>query len=195
MNNSISNILQKENKELNYQNPADNKNILNDLKETKEKTLTKEASTQYNQDIFNKIDKNKSSIFLRNYMTSSGKNDNNFLKTEFKHEFLNKTNNYFVDAMCIPSSCQNKELAERFINYMLSPEPAIANAEFIYYASPNSVVYTDEDYIDEMGEDAMEILYPEIENFSELYNAYAYRSLDEETLNYVNSLWETLKIN
>ena len=78
---------------------------------------------------------------------------------------------------------------------MLSPEPAIANAEFIYYASPNSVVYTDEDYIDEMGEDAMEILYPEIENFSELYNAYAYRSLDEETLNYVNSLWETLKIN
>jgi len=24
-------------------------------------------------------------------MTSSGKNDNNFLKTEFKHEFLNKT--------------------------------------------------------------------------------------------------------
>ena len=91
MNNNISNILQKENKELNYQNPADNKNILNDVKEIKEKSLTKEASTQYNQDIFNKIDKNKSSIFLRNYMTSSGKNDNNFLKTEFKHEFLNKT--------------------------------------------------------------------------------------------------------
>ena len=49
--------------------------------------------------------------------------------------------NYFVDAMCIPTCCQNKELAERFINYMLSPEPAIANAEFIYYASPNAAVY------------------------------------------------------
>ena len=36
--------------------------------------------------------------------------------------------NYFIDAMCIPSCCQNKELAEIFINYMLSPEPAIANA-------------------------------------------------------------------
>ena len=103
--------------------------------------------------------------------------------------------NYFIDAMCIPSCCQNKELAERFIDYMLSPEPAIANAEFIYYASPNTAVYTDEDYIGEMGEEAMEILYPEIEDFAALYNEYAYRSLDEATLDYVNSLWETLKIN
>lgn len=103
--------------------------------------------------------------------------------------------NYFVDAMCIPSCCQNKELAERFINYMLSPEPAIANAEFIYYATPNSVVYKDEGYIEEMGDEAMEILYPDIENFSALYNEYAFRSLDQAMLDYVNSLWETLKIN
>ena len=106
-----------------------------------------------------------------------------------------ETTNYFVDAMCIPSCCQEKELAERFINYMLSPEPAIANAEYIYYACPNSAVYTDEGYIDEMGEEAMEILYPEIGDFSALYNRYAYRSLDEATLDYVNSLWESLKIN
>jgi hypothetical protein len=88
MNNNI-NILQKENKELNYQNSFNN--IINNIKEPKEKTLTKDASTQYNQDIFNKIDKNKSTIFLRNYMTNSGKSENNFLKTDFKHEFLNKT--------------------------------------------------------------------------------------------------------
>ncbi len=103
--------------------------------------------------------------------------------------------NYFVDAMCIPSCCQNKELAERFINYMLSPEPAIANAEFIYYASPNAAVYTDAGYIEEMGEETMEILYPDVENFSKNYNEFAYRNLDQATLDYVNSLWETLKIN
>ncbi len=103
--------------------------------------------------------------------------------------------NYFIDAMCIPSCCQNKELAEIFINYMLSPEPAIANAEFIYYASPNTAVYTDEGYIEEMGEEAMAILYPEVDDFAALYNEYAFRSLDEATLDYVNSLWETLKIN
>ena len=103
--------------------------------------------------------------------------------------------NYFVDAMCIPSCCQNKELAEIFINYMLSPEPAIANAEFIYYASPNSLVYEDEGYIEDLGEEAMAILYPEMGEFRELYNEYAYRNLDAATLDYVNSLWETLKIN
>ena len=103
--------------------------------------------------------------------------------------------NYFIDAMCIPSCAQNKELAEIFINYMLSPEPAIANAEYICYASPNSAVYTDEGYIDDMGEDAMDILYPEIDDFAALYNDYAYRTLDSAMLDYVNSLWETLKIS
>jgi spermidine/putrescine transport system substrate-binding protein len=102
--------------------------------------------------------------------------------------------NYFVDAMCIPKGCQNQELAEIFINYMLSEEPAIANAEFIYYASPNSLVYNNPDYQEEMGEEAMEILYPGIENFSALYNKYAFRNLDKDTLNYMNSLWETLKL-
>lgn len=103
--------------------------------------------------------------------------------------------NYFVDAMCIPSCCQNKELAEIFINYMLSAEPAIANAEYIYYASPNSLVYNDADYAEYLGEEAMDILYPGIENFSELYNIYAYRNLDSEMLDYVNTLWEELKIS
>jgi spermidine/putrescine-binding protein len=102
--------------------------------------------------------------------------------------------NYFVDAMCIPSCCQNKELAEIFINYMLSEEPAIANAEYIYYASPNRLVYESEDYIDEMGEDVIDILYQDQESFNENYNAYAYRSLDQKTLDYLNSLWEELKI-
>ena len=103
--------------------------------------------------------------------------------------------NFFVDAMCIPTCAQNKELAEIFINFMLSQEAAIANAEYIYYASPNSLVYEDEGYIEEMGEEAMEILYPDLSDFSALYNQYAYRSLDTEMLDYINTLWETVKIN
>lgn len=103
--------------------------------------------------------------------------------------------NYFVDAMCIPSCCQNKELAEIFINYMLSAEAAIANAEYIYYATPNSLVYNDAGYAEYLGEEAMEILYPDMEDFSALYNRYAYRNLDSETLDYVNTLWEELKIS
>ena len=103
--------------------------------------------------------------------------------------------NFFVDAMCIPKGCQHQELAEIFINFMLSEEPAVANAEYIYYASPNSLVYENEDYIDEMGEETMEILYRFTDEFSDMFNQYAYRNLDQDTLDYVNTLWETLKIS
>ena len=102
--------------------------------------------------------------------------------------------NYFVDAMCIPSCCQNKELAEQFINYMLAEEPAIANAEYTWYPSPNSLVYTNSDYIEEISEDAMEILYPGVDEFNSFYNEYAYRNLSPEMLDYINTLWESLKI-
>ena len=103
--------------------------------------------------------------------------------------------NFYVDAMCIPSCAENKELAEIFINYMLSEEPAVANAEYTYYASPNSVVYNSASYIEEMGAEAMAILYPELGSFSEQYNTLAFRNLDNDTLGYINTLWENVKIN
>ena len=109
--------------------------------------------------------------------------------------YVPEVTNYFVDAMCIPSCCKNKELAECFINFMLSREAAVANAEYIYYASPNRLVYDDPEYIDDMGEDTMAILYPDIGSFRDAYNRSAYRNLDQDTLTYVNTLWETLKIN
>ena len=103
--------------------------------------------------------------------------------------------NAYVDAMCIPSCARNKELAEIFINYMLSEEPAIANAEFIYYAVPNRAVYESEKYREDMGEEVISVLYPENDSFAEDYNAYAFRNLDQTTLDHVNTLWETIKIN
>ena len=56
--------------------------------------------------------------------------------------------NVFVDGMCIPASTKNYDLALEYINFMLSKEIAIANAEYICYASPNSLVYEDEEYIE-----------------------------------------------
>ena len=103
--------------------------------------------------------------------------------------------NFYVDAMCIPSCAQNKELAEIFINFMLSPDAAIANAEYTYYASPNSVVYNSDVYKEDMGEDVLAVLYPDLGDFAAKYNAMAYRNLDAETLSYLNTLWENVKIN
>ncbi len=102
--------------------------------------------------------------------------------------------NFFVDAMCIPNCCRNQELAEIFINYMLSEEPAIANAEYIYYASPNSLVYNNPDYLEELGEDTVDVLYRFTDKFNEYLNEYAYYNLDADTLGYITTLWETLKI-
>ena len=103
--------------------------------------------------------------------------------------------NYYIDAMCIPSCCENKELAEIFINFMLSRDAAVANAEYTYYASPNKLVYTDAEYIEDMGEEAIEVLYPDVGDFAARYNTLAYRNLSPEMLDYINTLWESVKIN
>ena len=119
--------------------------------------------------------------------------DNQAENVDLRFYYPERTN-YFFDAMCIPKAAQHKELAEIFINYMLSEEPAIANAEYIYYASPNSLVYENADYAEELGEEAMAILYPELADFTALFNEYAYRNLDSSMLSYMHTLWESLKI-
>jgi len=106
-----------------------------------------------------------------------------------------ETSNFYVDAMCIPTCAQNKALAEIFINYMLSEEPAIANAEYTYYASPNSIVYNSLAYLEEMGAETIAVLYPAMDDFSATYNKVAYRNLSADMLDYENSLWEKVKIN
>lgn len=54
--------------------------------------------------------------------------------------------NIFADAMCIPSSSNNKELALAYINFMLSEDAGVANAEYIYYSSPYTHVKENFDY-------------------------------------------------
>ena len=101
--------------------------------------------------------------------------------------------NVFVDAMCIPANTQNYDLAVEYINFMLTEEIAIANAEYICYASPNRQVYENAEYIAYMNEeihpDAMSILYDfDIESME------FYHDLSDETRLLMNSLWEELKI-
>lgn len=92
--------------------------------------------------------------------------------------------NTFYDAMCIPSASQNKKGAEAFINFMLEPEIALANAEYIYYATPNKAVLENEDYslIDS------EAVYPET-----VENSQAFHNLPTDTLQYMNNLWMKVK--
>lgn len=100
--------------------------------------------------------------------------------------------NIFVDAMCIPKCTQNYDLALEYINFMLSEEAAVANAEYICYASPNTLVYENEEYIEcmeEMYPGAMDVLYG-----FDRENTEFYYDLPDDTRNLMNSLWEELKI-
>lgn len=44
--------------------------------------------------------------------------------------------NLWVDAMAIPKSSESKELAEKFINFMLRPKISSKNADYIGYSTP-----------------------------------------------------------
>lgn len=92
--------------------------------------------------------------------------------------------NTFYDAMCIPKGSQNKKGAEAFINFMMEPEIALANAEYIYYATPNKAVIDNEDY--SLG--GSEAVYPE-----DLKNTQAFHNLPTDTLQYMNNLWMKVK--
>ena len=177
---------------------------VNTTSEAQWRTALEELKTQqplvqgYVMDeIFNKMESGEASVsayYAGDYLCMIENNEDLafFYPTDAEGNYAT---NLFVDAYCIPKGAANKELAEIYINYMLSEEPAIANAEYIYYASPNSAVYESEVYKEDMGEEAMEILYPENFSFHDNYNKMSYHNLDSETLQLVNNLWEELKIS
>ena len=139
-------------------------------------------------EIFNKMENGSAGIaayYAGDYLSMY--ENNNDLEFFYPEEGTN----LYVDAMCIPKSSKNKELAERYINFMLMEEPAIANAEYTYYASPNRLVVESEEYIEYMGEikeDAYEKMYATDE-----VKTSTYKNLSGEKLILINELWEELK--
>ena len=104
--------------------------------------------------------------------------------------------NLYVDAMCVPASSQNKTIAERYINFMLMKDAAVANAEYTYYASPNKEVVSDADYIDYMNdikEDGYDKMYGIADIDGNAVNTSSYRNLTGDKLLLLNNLWEELK--
>jgi len=95
--------------------------------------------------------------------------------------------NFFVDSMCIPKGAQNKEAAELYINFMLSTDIAVANANYICYASPNRTVLESDDY--ELK--GNKILYP---SNLDSYNTQMFTKLDPDTQSLMASLWNDVKI-
>ena len=90
--------------------------------------------------------------------------------------------NMFIDAMCIPTCCQEKEAAEAFINFLCSPEVSSANMEFLGYSTPSAA--------------AKELMDPEVANSKVAYpdadtlaTGTSFNFLPEETSRYMESLF------
>lgn len=99
-----------------------------------------------NDEIFDKMTGESAAIapyFVGDFVTMYS--DNDALGFYYPKEGVN----VFVDAMCIPTSSKNPDVAMEYINFMLSPDAAIANALFLGYATPSRYVHNDDPLLDE----------------------------------------------
>ena len=94
--------------------------------------------------------------------------------------------NAFVDAMCVPTCCQNKEAAELFINFMCEPEISGANMDYIWYGSPISEA---RQYMDETLAQS-DVVYPDPKV---LERGTSYGFLPEETSRFVEKLFSQIR--
>ena len=139
-------------------------------------------------EIFNKMENSSAAIsayYAGDFLTMYENNP------DLEFFYPEEGTNLYVDAMCVPKTSQNPLIAERYINFMLSEEPAVANAEYTYYASPNRLVMENEGYIEYMSEikdDAYEKMYA-----LDHVKASSYKNLTPEKLALINNLWEDLK--
>ncbi len=91
--------------------------------------------------------------------------------------------NLFIDALCIPTCCQEKEAAELFINFLCEPEIAAGNMEWICYSTP----LKREAVLEFLGEEVMDdpVAYPSDE---EIAKGTSFNSLPA----YISRLMESL---
>lgn len=94
--------------------------------------------------------------------------------------------NLFVDAMCIVKDSENKEAAEKYINFMCREDIAELNRAEICYSTPHQQVY---DALDLETKNEL-IAYPSNDI---LDKAQVYTNLPKDTLNYYSSLWISIK--
>ena len=131
--------------------------------------------------VFNKMENNNAAFapyYAGDYLSMAENNN----KLEFYYP--EEGTNIFCDALCIPEATQNYEAALMYINFMMEPEVALANAEYIRYASPNTAVVSNEEY----SLKDSKVLYPDVYPTVQWYH-----NLDPKTLAYYEALWVDVK--
>ena len=138
--------------------------------------------TYVNDEIFLKMESGEAALapyFAGDFLTMY---DNN---PDLAFVYPKEGVNFFVDAACILKGAKNKLAAELYINFLLDPEVALANAEYICYASPHTEVYSNPEYTFYQNE----ILYPEDGKFK----TQLFLNLSPEILSLMSTLWDDVK--
>ncbi|QED47889.1 ABC transporter substrate-binding protein [Cytobacillus dafuensis] len=96
--------------------------------------------------------------------------------------------NLWFDNMVIPKTSKNPEAAHQFINFMLDPEIAAQNTEYVGYSTPNkgALKYMDEEVISD------DRFYPDEELTAKLE---VYENLGKRMLAYYNDLFLEFKMH
>ena len=142
------------------------------------------VSSYVMDEVYNKMEKGEAAIaayYAGDYLTMYDTNPD--LAFCYPKEGVN----YFVDSMCVPKNAENKEAAELYINFMCREDIAVANANYICYATPHALVLESDEY--ELK--GNEILYPDE---SQMPETQIFENLDYETQQYMTMLWNELKI-
>ena len=135
-------------------------------------------------DVFNKMEGGEAAIGAYYAGDCIGMAENN---PDLAFVYPKEGTNIFVDSICIPKGCQNKDAAELYINFLLRGDIALANAECLCYATPNQAVLDNDEYSLRDNE----MLYPDEEHTPP---TEYFHNLDSETLMLMTSLWDNLKI-
>ncbi len=139
-------------------------------------------------EVFNKMESGEAAVapyYAGDFFTMYGNNE------DLAFYYPKEGTNQFIDAACVLKDSKNKEAAELYINFLLDPEIARANAEYMYYASPNTAVVENEDYrafLDELHPDAFNILYES----STKVPTNDFVNLSDETKAYMSEKWTKL---
>ncbi|MBO5657648.1 MAG: ABC transporter substrate-binding protein [Agathobacter sp.] len=94
--------------------------------------------------------------------------------------------NLWIDSWFIPKTSKNTDAAMAFINFMCDPDAAMANFEYVYYASPIVPVV---EALDEETRNNEAI----IPSKASLEKCEIFTSIDPETSALLNHLWQELK--
>lgn len=94
--------------------------------------------------------------------------------------------NIWMDSWVIPNTCQHKESAEKFLDFMCREDIAEMNFDYIYYSTPNQAVYDalDDDVKSEKA------IFPDR---SVIDNSSVFKYLGSDIEKYYTDLWFKIK--